>query len=114
MRVVCFPYHPCTCSLIRTSQERAPDRSSTVLGICNTAGAERFDSLSSFYSRGARAAISCYDMSDNSLFADLSTRWIKKVIEQGDASCHIIFCGTKGTLSVTCLSVMGPSISVPC
>ena len=34
------------------------------LGIWDTAGQERFDSLSSFYCRGARAAIICYDVTD--------------------------------------------------
>ena len=30
----------------------------------DTAGQERFDSLSSFYCRGARAAIICFDLTD--------------------------------------------------
>lgn len=34
------------------------------LGIWDTAGQERFDSLSSFYCRGARAAIICFDLTD--------------------------------------------------
>jgi GTPase SAR1 family protein len=32
----------------------------------DTAGQERFDSLSSFYCRGARAAIICFDLTDRS------------------------------------------------
>ena len=71
------------------------DGSTTLIGIWDTAGAERFDSLSSFYCRGARAAICCYDMTDKESFTALSTRWIRKVIEQGEEGCHIVICGTK-------------------
>ena len=45
----------------------------------DTAGQERFDSLSSFYCRGARAAIICFDLTDRASFESLSTKWIKKV-----------------------------------
>jgi len=38
------------------------------LGIWDTAGQERFDSLSSFYCRGARAAIICFDLTDRSVY----------------------------------------------
>ena len=37
---------------------------SCVLGIWDTAGQERFDSLSSFYCRGARAAVICFDLTN--------------------------------------------------
>ena len=82
-------------------QVEQADGSSVLIGIWDTAGAERFDSLSSFYCRGARAAICCYDISDKESFTSLSTRWIRKVIEQGDESCHIILCGTKGARPLT-------------
>ena len=45
----------------------------------DTAGQERFDSLSSFYCSGARAAIICFDLTDRASFESLSTKWIKKV-----------------------------------
>ena len=49
------------------------------LGIWDTAGQERFDSLSSFYCRGARAAIICFDLTDRASFEIIQTKWIKKV-----------------------------------
>ena len=49
------------------------------LGIWDTAGQERFDSLSSFYCRGARAAIICYDLTDRASFECLQQKWIRKV-----------------------------------
>jgi len=65
------------------------------LGIWDTAGQERFDSLSSFYCRGARAAIICFDLTDKSSFDILATKWIRKVLEEADQGCHICLVGTK-------------------
>jgi len=65
------------------------------LGIWDTAGQERFDSLSSFYCRGARAAIICFDLTDKASFDSLSTKWIRKVMEEADQGCHICLVGTK-------------------
>merc|ERR1711998_510805 len=68
------------------------------LGIWDTAGQERFDSLSSFYCRGARAAIICFDLTDRSSFDCLATKWIRKVHEEAEAGCHICLVGTKADL----------------
>lgn len=57
------------------------------LGIWDTAGQERFDSLSSFYCRGARAAIICFDLTDRASYDCLHTKWIRKVTEE--AEVHI-------------------------
>ncbi len=65
------------------------------LGIWDTAGQERFDSLSSFYCRGARAAIICFDLTDRSSFDCLQGKWIKKVTEDAEQGCHICIVGTK-------------------
>jgi len=65
------------------------------LGIWDTAGQERFDSLSSFYCRGARAAIICFDLTDRSSFECLQNKWIKKVTEEAEQGCHICLVGTK-------------------
>jgi len=65
------------------------------LGIWDTAGQERFDSLSSFYCRGARAAIICYDVTDRASFESLQTKWIRKVTDEAEAGCHICLVGTK-------------------
>lgn len=65
------------------------------LGIWDTAGQERFDSLSSFYCRGARAAIICFDLTDRASFEKLQTKWIKKVLDEAEHGCHICLVGTK-------------------
>ena len=63
--------------------------------IWDTAGQERFDSLSSFYCRGARAAIICYDLTDRSSFDCIQSKWIKKVVEEAEQGCHMCLVGTK-------------------
>lgn len=68
------------------------------LGIWDTAGQERFDSLSSFYCRGARAAIICFDLTDRSSFECIQTKWIKKVADEAENGCHICLVGTKADL----------------
>jgi len=65
------------------------------LGIWDTAGQERFDSLSSFYCRGARAAIICFDLTDRASFECLQQKWIRKVTEEAEVGCHICIVGTK-------------------
>ena len=63
--------------------------------IWDTAGQERFDSLSSFYCRGARAAIICFDLTDRHSFECLQQKWVRKVTEEAEAGCHICIVGTK-------------------
>jgi len=65
------------------------------LGIWDTAGQERFDSLSSFYCRGARAAIICFDLTDRASFECLQSKWVKKVLDEAEPGCHICIVGTK-------------------
>lgn len=65
------------------------------LGIWDTAGQERFDSLSSFYCRGARAAIICFDLTDRASFDCLATKWIRKVLDEAEQGCHMCIVGTK-------------------
>ena len=65
------------------------------LGIWDTAGQERFDSLSSFYCRGARAAIICFDLTDRASFEVLQHKWIRKVTAEAEAGCHICLVATK-------------------
>merc|ERR1711998_141073 len=68
------------------------------LGIWDTAGQERFDSLSSFYCRGARAAIICFDLTDRQTFNCLQNKWIKKVTQEAEPDCHICIVATKHDL----------------
>ena len=71
------------------------NHANTNLGIWDTAGQERFDSLSSFYCRGARAAIICFDLTDKQTFLSLQTKWIRKVLDEAEQGCHICIVGTK-------------------
>jgi len=77
------------------------------LGIWDTAGQERFDSLSSFYCRGARAAIICFDLTDRASFECLQSKWVKKVLDEAEPGCHICIVGTKLDL------VQEPHLSAP-
>lgn len=68
------------------------------VGIWDTAGQERFDSLSSFYCRGARAALIVYDCTDRASFDAVETKWIHKVEAEAERGCHICIVGTKSDL----------------
>lgn len=68
------------------------------VGIWDTAGQERFDSLSSFYCRGARAALIVYDCTDRASFDAVQTKWIHKVEAEAESGCHICIVGTKADL----------------
>ena len=48
------------------------------LAIWDTAGEEKFDSLTNFYCRGAKAALLCYDLTNRQTFIELS-RWVTKI-----------------------------------
>ena len=68
------------------------------LGIWDTAGAERFDSLSSFYCRGAQGAACCFDLTQRSSFDEMERRWIRKVTEEAAETCQLVMLGTKADL----------------
>lgn len=65
------------------------------MSLCAALLAERFDSLSSFYCRGARAAIICFDLTDRASFECLQSKWVKKVMEEAEQGCHMCIVGTK-------------------
>eukprot|EP00736_Rhodelphis_marinus_P010094 Rmarinus@m.21983 len=64
------------------------------LGIWDTAGEERFDSLANFYCRGARGAVVCFDLTDRASFENI-TKWIEKVVQEADERCIVTIVGTK-------------------
>eukprot|EP01080_Neovahlkampfia_damariscottae_P007912 gene7912-12380_t len=65
------------------------------LGLWDTAGQERYDSLSSFYCRGAGCAIIAYDITTQSSFKNVQ-KWVSKLrTSQPDKDCFIILVGTK-------------------
>lgn len=70
------------------------DGSTVNLAIWDTAGEEKFDSLTNFYCRGARAAVICYDVTNKDTFNGLA-RWVDKVTSQAHESCAIVLVGNK-------------------
>lgn len=63
------------------------------LAIWDTAGEEKFDSLTSFYCRNARIAIICFDLTESSL-PNLD-RWVQKVQQEAEEGCAVIVVGNK-------------------
>eukprot|EP00899_Mesostigma_viride_P017687 jgi/Mesvir1/2591/Mv13007-RA.1 len=66
---------------------------SITLGIWDTAGAERFESLSRVYYHSAGAAIVCFDVTDASSFEKLKF-WVEELRDSED-SCKLYFVATK-------------------
>ncbi|XP_042307770.1 ras-related protein Rab-24 [Sceloporus undulatus] len=71
------------------------DRTVT-LGIWDTAGSERYEAMSRIYYRGAKAAIVCYDLTDNSSF-QRAKFWVNE-LQNFEENCRIYLCGTKSDL----------------
>lgn len=63
------------------------------LGIWDTAGQERFSRISSYYSRGAQAAILAYDITDRRTFENL-TDYVQ-FLRDAEKGCFIVVIGTK-------------------
>jgi len=64
------------------------------LAIWDTAGEEKFDSLTNFYCRNARAALVCYDITNYDSFQGLQ-RWVDKVTSEAEKNCAMILVGNK-------------------
>jgi Ras-related protein Rab-24 len=83
------------CPVDTSTRDRSGRSMSSVsLAIWDTAGEEKFDSLTNFYCRGARAAVICYDLTNLSTFEGLS-RWVQKVVSQAHENCAVILVGNK-------------------
>ena len=63
------------------------------LGIWDTAGAERYESMSRIYYRSARAAIVCYDLTRKESFEKVRF-WVDELLEN-EPECLIFIVGTK-------------------
>merc|ERR1712137_1283654 len=70
--------------------------SSITLGIWDTAGAERYESMSRIYYRSARAAIVCYDLTNKATFEKVEF-WIDELLTN-EENCDIYIVGTKMNL----------------
>ena len=66
---------------------------SIALGIWDTAGAERYESMSKMYYRAAKAAIICYDLTNGDSWAKVDF-WVKEV-SNSESDCDIYIVGTK-------------------
>merc|ERR550537_6803 len=63
------------------------------LGIWDTAGAEKFESISEQYTRNSNAAIICYDVTDKPTF-EKAKQWIV-TMKRDQPDCRIYLTGTK-------------------
>lgn len=66
------------------------------LGIWDTAGAERYESMSRIYYRSARAAIVCYDLTRKASFEKVRF-WVDELLKN-EPDCLIFIVGTKQDL----------------
>eukprot|EP01091_Cochliopodium_minus_P012763 TRINITY_DN3951_c0_g1_i1.p1 TRINITY_DN3951_c0_g1~~TRINITY_DN3951_c0_g1_i1.p1 ORF type:complete len:199 (+),score=35.44 TRINITY_DN3951_c0_g1_i1:116-712(+) len=63
------------------------------LGIWDTAGAERYESMSRIYYRSAKAAIVCFDLTNKSSFAKVQF-WVDELLTN-EENCNVFIAGTK-------------------
>ncbi|XP_030841442.1 ras-related protein Rab-24-like isoform X1 [Strongylocentrotus purpuratus] len=68
------------------------DRTVT-MGVWDTAGSERYEAMSRIYYRGAKAAIVCYDLTDELSFGK-ARFWVEELLKN-EEHCKIYLCGTK-------------------
>lgn len=64
------------------------------LAIWDTAGEEKFDSLTNFYCRNATAALVVYDITNYETFSNLQ-RWVDKITLEAEKDCAMIIVGNK-------------------
>ncbi|KAI3658199.1 hypothetical protein MP638_005419 [Amoeboaphelidium occidentale] len=63
------------------------------VGIWDTAGAERFSSLTRHYYRESDLAVICFDLMDTKNFFQVN-KWIEELTEV-EPECLLVLCGTK-------------------
>jgi len=63
------------------------------MGIWDTAGSERYESMSRIYYRGAKAAVVCYSVNDPDAWDKLRF-WIEE-LQKFEKDCRIYICATK-------------------
>jgi len=64
-----------------------------VLGVWDTAGSERYESMTRMYYRGAKAAVVCYAVNDQESWDKLQF-WISE-LKKLEENCRIYICATK-------------------
>ena len=76
------------------SEPATPVEIDVKLDIWDTAGAERYHSITPMYYRNARAAVVVYDISDAKTF-DRAKTWVSDLRERVDLDTVIAFVGNK-------------------
>eukprot|EP01090_Pellita_catalonica_P003073 TRINITY_DN1269_c0_g1_i1.p1 TRINITY_DN1269_c0_g1~~TRINITY_DN1269_c0_g1_i1.p1 ORF type:complete len:205 (-),score=34.29 TRINITY_DN1269_c0_g1_i1:67-681(-) len=69
---------------------------SLTLGVWDTAGAERFESMGSLYYRDAQAALVCHDLSHPESWNKVLF-WVNE-IQANEKGCHVYIVGTKADI----------------
>lgn len=64
-----------------------------ILGVWDTAGSERYESMTRMYYRGAKAAVVCYAVNDEQSWEKLQF-WISE-LKKMEENCRIYICATK-------------------
>eukprot|EP00800_Vazella_pourtalesii_P011596 TRINITY_DN278_c3_g1_i1.p1 TRINITY_DN278_c3_g1~~TRINITY_DN278_c3_g1_i1.p1 ORF type:complete len:208 (-),score=13.24 TRINITY_DN278_c3_g1_i1:180-803(-) len=63
------------------------------LGIWDTAGSERYEAMSRIYYRSAKAAIVCFDLTEETSF-ERAKFWVDE-LNSHEEGCFVYMCGTK-------------------
>ncbi|XP_046749520.1 ras-related protein Rab-24-like [Diprion similis] len=63
------------------------------LGVWDTAGSERYQSMTKLYYRGAKAAIVCYDVTNLESW-ERAKYWVRE-LRSVEETCVVYLCGTK-------------------
>jgi len=69
------------------------DKKKVTLGIWDTAGSERYESMTRHYYKGAEAAVICYDLTDAASW-DKVKFWVKEILAY-EENCLLAIVGTK-------------------
>lgn len=95
-----IPYQPTVGTAYTSKSIKTRSGRSVCIGLWDTAGSERYESLSRLYYRGAWAAVICYDVSDSKSF-EKAKFWVEELRKQ-ESNCRVFLSGCKKDL---CLSV---------
>jgi Ras-related protein Rab-24 len=79
------------------SKKEIVDARIVQIGVWDTAGAERFESMTKIYYRGAAAACVCYDITDSESFGKANF-WVNELLHNVQG-CRIYLVGCKADLS---------------
>ncbi|GFU06919.1 ras-related protein Rab-24 [Nephila pilipes] len=72
------------------------DQEVLVLGLWDTAGSERYESIGRIYYRKSHAAVICYDLTDSHSF-ERAKFWVSELLKF-EEKCLLYLCGTKKDL----------------